>query len=119
MANRFYDKEALKKENLNNLKNRFGISSKTYDDLISDNNIDMELLFLLLTKTNTFDIIENNDLNYDYGCKIHENTNQEILNALYYDREYYPDEVVFVTDDKNTADIANLYFGEDSIKIIN
>lgn len=44
--------------------------------------------------------------------------NQDIADALFYDREYHPDEVVFVTTEKEVAEMANLYFGEDSIMVI-
>lgn len=65
-----------------------------------------------------FDVIRNYDPEYDYGCNVYDNTPQSVLDALYYDREYHPDEVRFVTTDKETAKIANKYFGEDSIKLI-
>lgn len=77
----------------------------------------MSLLFHLLTKMGTFDIVEVPD-DYDYGCKVYEDTPQVVLNALYYDREYHPDEVVFVTVNKELAKIANKYFGEDSIRLL-
>ena len=35
--------------------------------------------------------------------------------ALDYDCTQHPDETIFITDNEEMADIANLYFGEDSI----
>ena len=71
-----------------------------------------------LTQSNRFDVIENIAHDYDYGCTVYDNTDPEILSALYYDREYYPDEVMFITTNKDKARKANLYFGEDSIYVI-
>ena len=52
-----------------------------------------------------------NRIVYDHNGK-----NIEILAAaLDYDCTQHPDETVFVTTDPEMADIANLYFGEDSI----
>ena len=117
MYYKFYDKEALKKSSLDKLNYRFGISSNDYDELIMEKNLDTSLLFHLLTKMGSFDIIEVPE-NYNYGCTIYPGTPQVVLNALYYDREYHPDEVVFVTTDKELAKIANKYFGDDSIRVI-
>ncbi len=41
-----------------------------------------------------------------------------LASAIYYDEHYHPDEVVFVTNDINLKCIANLFFGEDSIKVV-
>lgn len=38
-----------------------------------------------------------------------------LATALDYDCTQHPDETIFITGDKEIADIANLYFGEDSI----
>lgn len=83
-----------------------------------ENDLDSALLFHLLTKQNLFDIIRDYSPEYDYGCEIYKGTPKSVLNALYYDREYHPDEVCFATTDKEVAKIANKYFGDDSIKII-
>lgn len=117
MSYKFYDKEALKKAPLEKLKHRFGVSSTDYDELIMEKNLDTTLLFHLLTRMGSFDIIEV-PADYNYGCTVYPGTPQIVLNALYYDREYHPDEVVFVTTDKELAKIANKYFGDDSIRVI-
>ncbi len=47
------------------------------------------------------------------------NNNFKILaTALDYDKNIHPDEVVFVTANKTLANIANLFFGEDSIELV-
>lgn len=110
MDYKFYDRDALIKEQISQLsKNRFGISTDTYNSIIDDRNTDSELLFLLLTKRNKFDICDGT---------VQDGIPQDIADALYYDSEYHPDEVVFVTTDKEKARTANLYFGEDSIMVI-
>ena len=70
---KFYDKEALKREPLDKLKYRFGISSNDYDELIMENNLDTTLLYHLLTKMGSFDIIDVPE-DYDYGCTVYDGT---------------------------------------------
>jgi hypothetical protein len=38
--------------------------------------------------------------------------------AIYYDCTQHPDETIFITNDSYTADVANLFFGEDSIQLV-
>ena len=52
-----------------------------------------------------------NRLVYDYGDK----DVRCLATALDYDCTQHPDETIFITDNEEMADIANLYFGEDSI----
>ena len=42
----------------------------------------------------------------------------ELALAIQYEKICHPDETIFVTSDKDMADIANRYFGEDSIELL-
>lgn len=41
-----------------------------------------------------------------------------VASALDYDKKVHPDEVVFVTSDLSQYNLANLFFGEDSIRLL-
>lgn len=80
-----------------------------------------KLLHLLDTNKNLFKIIIYKDSMLDifssYGFDI--NNDLKILaTACFYDKTERPDETIFVTNDLALKAIANLFFGEDSIKSV-
>jgi predicted ribonuclease YlaK len=61
--------------------------------------------------TNMLVPIEEKDLEITYDTKI-------LSCAIDYDKKVHPDEVIFITNDLSLFNIANLFFGEDSIQMI-
>jgi hypothetical protein len=111
MIYKFYDEESFMRQNPKDLlKCRFAISSNTYQKVLNEDTGD--LLFILMTSRNKFDIchVEHIDTNEDIPV--------ELALAIQYDNMYHPDETIFVTCNEETADIANRYFGEDSIELL-
>ena len=107
MIYKFYDYESFvkqKKEDL--LKQRFAISNGTYQKIFDSDNGDM--LYFLLTNRNRYDICYEESIgNVDIPI--------EVALAIQYEKMCHPDELIFVTHHKENAEIANKYFGEDSI----
>lgn len=111
MIYKFYDYESFirqKPENL--LKCRFAISNGTYQKVFNEDTGD--LLFLLMTSRNKFDIC------YEESIDIQDDVPIELALAVQYEKMCHPDELIFVTCNKETAEIANQYFGEDSIMLL-
>jgi hypothetical protein len=92
------------------LKCRFAISNSTYQKVFSEDTGD--LLFLLMTSRNKFDVC------YEESIETTEDIPSELALAVQYEKMCHPDELIFVTSNKDTADIANRYFGEDSIVLL-
>lgn len=110
MNYRFYDYESLVKQNTDNLlKQRFAISNNTYQKVINTDT--GNLLYLLMASRNKFDICYEESVQ-DMGIPI------EVALAIQYEKMCHPDELIFVTSNKEYAKIANKYFGEDSVKYL-
>ena len=129
----FYDTSSLLLDgfSLIDRKEPFVISSITLEELENiktsahkDSGIKYsarKLLHLLDTNKNLFKIIIYKDSMLDifnsYGFDI--NNDLKILaTACFYDATERPDETIFVTNDLALKAIANLFFGEDSIKSV-
>lgn len=111
MIYKFYDYESFIKQNPKDLLEcRFAISNSTYQKVFSEDTGD--LLFLLMTSRSKFDIC------YEESIDIPEGMSSELALAIQYEKMYHPDEMIFVTGNKETAEIANRYFGEDSIELL-
>ena len=111
MIYKFYDYESFIKQNPKDLlRCRFAISNNTYQKVISEDMGD--LLFLLMTSRNKFDIC------YEESIEISEGMSLELALAIQYEKMCHPDEMIFVTNNKEIAEIANKYFGEDSIELL-
>ena len=111
MIYKFYDYGSFIKQNPKDLlKCRFAISNSTYQKVFSEDTGD--LLFLLMTSRNKFDIC------HEESIEITDEIPSELALAIQYDKMCHPDETIFVTSDKKVADIANRYFGEDSIELL-
>ena len=111
MIYKFYDYESFIKQNPKDLlKCRFAISNSTYQRVFNEDTGD--LLFLLMTSRNKFDIC------YEESIEITDNIPSELALAIQYENMFHPDETVFVTNDEEMAKIANRYFGEDSIELL-
>lgn len=46
------------------------------------------------------------------------NDTRILASAIFYDKHYHPDETIFITNDISLGSIANLFFGEDSVRWI-
>jgi hypothetical protein len=111
MIYKFYDYESFIKQNPKDLlKCRFAISNSTYQKVFSEDTGD--LLFLLMTSRNKFDIC------YEESIEMTDEIPSELALAIQYEKICHPDETVFVTSDKDVAEIANRFFGEDSIELV-
>ena len=111
MIYKFYDYESFIKQNSKDLLEcRFAISNSTYQKVFSEDTGD--LLFLLMTSRSKFDIC------YEESIDVPEGMSSELALAIQYEKMCHPDEMVFVTSNKETAEIANRYFGEDSIELL-
>ena len=111
MIYKFYDYESFIKQNPKDLLEcRFAISNSTYQKVFSEDTGD--LLFLLMTSRNKFDVC------YEESVEITDEIPSELALAMQYEKMCHPDETIFVTSDKDMADIANRYFGEDSIELL-
>ena len=111
MIYKFYDYESFIKQNTKDLlKCRFAISNNTYQKVFTEDTGDF--LILLMTNRNKFDIC------YEESIEIPEGMPVELALAIQYEKMFHPDEVIFVTSDEEVADIANRYFGEDSIELL-
>ena len=111
MIYKFYDYESFIKQNPKDLlKCRFAISNSTYQKVFSEDTGD--LLFLLMTSRNKFDIC------YEESIGMKDEIPSELALAIQYEKMCHPDETIFVTSDKDMANIANRYFGEDSIELL-
>lgn len=51
----------------------------------------------------------------DYDADISYSDKEDLAKAIYYDLYQRPDETVFVCENEAIAEVANRYFGEDSI----
>lgn len=119
---RFYDTQAFLKSwgELSYFNIPFAISTETIIYLEKDKS-NFRKILLDLKERNNYDVwIYTEDM-------INKITEKKILNsekyidlacALDYDIKKHPDETIFVTSELSTAIIANLFFGEDSIKLI-
>ena len=65
-----------------------------------------------MTSRNKFDIC------YEESIGMTDEIPSELALAIQYEKMCHPDETIFVTSDKDMADIANRYFGEDSIELL-
>ncbi len=111
MIYKFYDYESFIKQNPKDLlKCRFAISNSTYQKVFSEDTGD--LLFLLMTSRNKFDIC------YEESIEMANNIPSELALAIQYENMFHPDETVFVTCNKEVAEIASRYFSEDSIELL-
>ena len=111
MIYKFYDYESfIKQKSKDLLSCRFAISNSTYQKVFSEDTGD--LLFLLMTSRNKFDIC------YEESIEMTDEIPSELALAIQYDKMCHPDETIFVTSDKEVAEIANRYFGEDSIELL-
>lgn len=111
MIFKFYDYESFIKQNPKDLlKCRFAISNSTYQKVFSEDTGD--LLFLLMTSRNKFDIC------YEESVEMTDEIPSELALAIQYEKMCHPDETIFVTSDKELAEVANRYFGEDSIELL-
>lgn len=111
MIFKFYDYESFIKQNPKDLlKCRFAISNSTYQKVFAEDTGD--LLFLLMTSRNKFDIC------YEESLEMTDEIPSELALAIQYEKMCHPDETIFVTSDKDMAAIANRYFGEDSIELL-
>lgn len=111
MIYKFYDYESFIKQNPKDLlRCRFAISNRTYQRVLSEDTGD--LLFLLMTSRNKFDIC------YEESIELSDEISAELALAIQYEKMCHPDETIFVTSDKELAEVANQYFGEDSIELI-
>lgn len=100
----YYTKNAIDyvgKNNIDKLNNRvvfkndiLVVDRESYDDLHSE-----------VCKK----ISDNLDITIPY-----EDT-EDLTYAVYFDKCWYPDETIFVTENSSTAVAANLFFGDDSI----
>lgn len=111
MIYKFYDYESFIKQSPKDLLNcRFAISNSTYQKVFTEDTGD--LLFLLMTSRNKFDIC------YEESIEMTDEIPSELALAIQYEKICHPDETIFVTSDKEVAEIANRYFGEDSIELL-
>lgn len=111
MIYKFYDYESFIKQNPKDLlKCRFAISNSTYQKVFTEDAGD--LLFLLMTHRNKFDIC------YEESTEMTDEIPSELALAIQYEKMCHPDETIFVTSDKELAEVANRYFGEDSIELL-
>lgn len=111
MIFKFYDYESFIKQNPKDLlKCRFAISNSTYQKVFAEDTGD--LLFLLMTSRSKFDIC------YEESIEMTDEVPSELALAIQYEKMCHPDETIFVTSDEDIADIANRYFGEDSIELL-
>lgn len=111
---------------------RFGISSITLKELESiktSADKDSEIKYAarrLLNKLNEnfdkFDLViykpEMLEPLKEKGLDTYANDMKILASACYYDKNYHPDETVFVTNDMNLYAISNLFFGDDSIETV-
>lgn len=133
MDYKFYDTSSLllAGDTIFNTNERFAISSITLNELeniktsthkdVELKNSAHNLLKLLNEHQDLYDIqifkhsyitpIVERDLEITNDTKI-------LACALAYDREIHPDETIFVTNDISLKNIANLFFGRDSIESI-
>lgn len=51
----------------------------------------------------------------EYNINVSYSDKEDLAKAIYFDLYQKPDETVFVCENKAIADVANRYFGEDSI----
>ena len=135
MVYKFYDTSSLliKVDNLFNEKDtRIIISSVTLEELekikVSTNKeaeikyAARKLLHVLLNNKNAYDIhiFNNNMLSplKEKGLDTQSNDMRILATALDYDNSIHPDETIFVANDLSLLNIANLFFGEDSIEFV-
>lgn len=108
MVYKFYDYESLIKQDINTLsKQRFAMSNSTYQKIFNEDT--GNLLYLLMTSRNKYDIC------YEESIEHKKDIPMEIALAMQYEKMCHPDELIFVTSNKDYAEIANRYFGTDSI----
>ena len=101
---KFYDTEALLLDinNILHTDESFIISSITYDILVKDNNIAL------------LDIIHNTE-----RCEVIYIPLDDIMEyVVYANNILHPDEVIFVTGNRDYIDIANTFLGNEMIKFI-
>lgn len=110
---KFYDTKALI-EDLDNETKNIVISDLTWHFLrenklsfLIDRN-EVEIYFFKEEMLKPF---------YDKNIEINDNI-RNLAAAFDYDLKRHPDETIFITTDQKTNEIANLFFGEDSIILI-
>ena len=110
MIVKYYDYESfVKQKGEELLQNRFAISNNTYQKILKGSNT--EFISLVLNNRDKFDICHVGG----HGMSV---LPTELYLAVYYDKLCHPDEVIFVTSDSHLADVANRYFGTDSIILL-
>lgn len=111
MIYKFYDYESFIKQNQRSLLDcRFAISNSTYQKVLEKDSGD--LLFFLMTKRSKYDIC------YEESLESLNDIPTELALAIQYEKMCHPDELIFVTCNEKTAEVANKHFGEDSILIL-
>lgn len=128
---KFYDTSSLLKMNGKMPQDNFYLSSITLKELEniknSKNKNDelkinaQNLTKWLLNNSDKYNVIifKNHMLKEIYKLDLSINNDTKILStAIFCDKTYYPDDLIFVTNDLSLYNIANLYFGEDSITSI-
>ena len=113
---KFYDTEALylSADYIKNNDDKFIISSITYNYLINDNNFISKILLDIINTTNRCEIIYNNSDNYN----IEDIKLRIMLDADFANNIIHPDEIIFITWNKDLIENANQYFGDSMIKLI-
>lgn len=110
---KFYDTKALI-EDLDKEYDHIVISDLTW------NFLEENKLSLLIDK-NKIEIYSFNEKMlkpfYDKNIEINDSI-KNLAVAFDYDLRKHPDETIFITTDKKTSEIANLFFGEDSVILI-
>jgi len=124
----FYDTSSLllKSHSLFNNDENIVISSITLeelDKLKSKNPKARQIIHLLDKNQGKYEIIFFESYMLDlvrerYQYNIETNDMRILATAIHYDTYIHPDETVFYTNDRLLALIANLFFGEDSIKLV-
>ena len=112
---KFYDTEALylSADYIKNNNDKFIISSITYNYLINDNSPISKTLLNIINTTDRCEIVYNND-NYNIeDIKLRIMSDADFANNI-----IHPDEIIFITGNKNLIENANQYFGDGMIKLI-
>lgn len=129
---KFYDTSSLLLTDFDLFDERFAISSITLEELEHiktsshrDNEIKAQARLLLSRLANypeKYDVLIFKDyMLADVFKKGFESINNDLkilACAINYDKEVHPDDTIFVTNDLSLKNIANLFFGEDSIESV-
>ena len=127
----FYDTSALLLDNKISLKQKLTISSITLNELESIKNSnskdnETKIAARALTKyianhPDNFEVIQYRQSMLDpiREKDLEINSDMKILGcAIEYDKNYHPDETIFVTADLGQYLTANLFFGKDSVEFL-